>query len=251
MSSDVEKKIILIVSSDEKKQALFSDYIRKNVSQAAVYSAADGSEAWGKILRHPPHVVITDSTLSKLDTPRLIKTIIEERHLKQLAIIVSSPVPEDAMFLDELVTHRLQYLSSESEHVFTSCLSRALTFAFQRRNQEYNLRFVPAGDRLIREGDKADFVFIVKKGNLKATRLIEGREVELGTINVGEFVGEMAYINGEPRNADVYAVTPCELIEIPIGALDHVLYRRPAWSKALLTTLSNRLKQANAEKAPG
>lgn len=69
-----------------------------------------------------------------------------------------------------------------------------------------------------------------------------GQRVDLGKIKAGEFVGEMAHINKEPRSATVTAVTDCELIEIPFGSLDPILFSKPSWSKALFVTLSKRLK---------
>ncbi|MBL7688606.1 MAG: Crp/Fnr family transcriptional regulator, partial [Bdellovibrionaceae bacterium] len=60
-----------------------------------------------------------------------------------------------------------------------------------------------------------------------------------------EFVGEMAHINQEPRSASVKALEDCELIEIPNGSLDLVLFSKPAWAQALMRTLSRRLKRIN------
>jgi CRP-like cAMP-binding protein len=102
------------------------------------------------------------------------------------------------------------------------------------------------GDHLITEGEKADYVYIVRKGKLQAYHVSStGVETALGDIERGEFVGEMAYIAGQARSAHVRAVTDCELIEIPIGTLDKLLYQRPAWSKTLMATLTKRLKNSN------
>ena len=60
-----------------------------------------------------------------------------------------------------------------------------------------------------------------------------------------EFAGEMAYINNEPRSAFIEATSDAQLIEVPIELVDKILYKRPAWSKALMQTLSKRLKTAN------
>jgi CRP/FNR family cyclic AMP-dependent transcriptional regulator len=43
----------------------------------------------------------------------------------------------------------------------------------------------------------------------------------------------------------VKALSDCELIEIPIGTLDTVLFSKPAWARALMMTLSKRLKRSN------
>jgi len=59
----------------------------------------------------------------------------------------------------------------------------------------------------------------------------------------------MAYINNDSRSAYIEATSNAQLIEVPIELVDKILYKRPAWSKALMQTLSKRLKNAN--KATG
>ncbi|MGZ3771541.1 MAG: Crp/Fnr family transcriptional regulator, partial [Bdellovibrio sp.] len=69
--------------------------------------------------------------------------------------------------------------------------------------------------------------------------------VMLGEIMPGEFVGEMGHFNHEPRSATVEAITEVELIAIPSGSLESVVFARPSWAKALVKTLSLRLRRAN------
>jgi CRP/FNR family transcriptional regulator, cyclic AMP receptor protein len=67
-------------------------------------------------------------------------------------------------------------------------------------------------------------------------------------INGGEFIGEMSFINGEPRNANVKALEASDLIEIPNNLMNHILFTKPSWVKALMKTLSMRVKSANSVK---
>ena len=85
----------------------------------------------------------------------------------------------------------------------------------------------------------------MKSGELTATKEGSNQNVTLGKIKAGEFVGEMAHINNETRSATVQANCDCELIEIPMGTLDLVLFSKPMWAKALVATLSKRLKASN------
>jgi CRP-like cAMP-binding protein len=107
------------------------------------------------------------------------------------------------------------------------------------------MKLLAPGEKLFRQGDPADLAYLVKSGLLRAYRMQDGKTLTLGDINPGEFVGEMAYINSEPRSADVEAVENCELIEIPLGTFDSLLFSKPTWSMALMKTLSKRLKTAN------
>ncbi|HEY8280477.1 MAG TPA: Crp/Fnr family transcriptional regulator, partial [Bdellovibrionota bacterium] len=89
--------------------------------------------------------------------------------------------------------------------------------------------------------------FLLKKGRLQAIRADKEKTTVLGEILPGEFVGEMAHITGESRSADVLASENSELVEIPVGTLDILLFSKPAWSRALMKTLAQRLRVTNTK----
>ena len=245
-----EKKIFLIASSNKSRLDRIENAIQLHVSHATVYTAVDGTEALSKMKNVPPHVVITDSRLPKIDGFDLVKTILADRQLDSTAAVFMDPPPPDAVFVDELVSGRVQFTirdfdSSFDHDTFSHLLARALNFVSHTKEAEYYVRFLAYGDILMNEGEKAEFVYFVKKGALRAFSVHESKQTILGEIGVGEFVGEMAFFNGEARSATVQALGDCELIEVKIGTFEAVLYSRPSWSKALMLTLSKRLKKAN------
>ena len=73
-------------------------------------------------------------------------------------------------------------------------------------------------------------------GALPRSRHVVEQPFKFGARKIG--------INHEPRFATVTAAKDCELIEIPFGTLDIVLFTKPAWAKALVMTLSKRLRNA-------
>jgi CRP-like cAMP-binding protein len=159
-------------------------------------------------------------------------------------MILMCDIPEDDRLVDEVVKGRVQFLNFKAPGnalLLEQATARCLNYVTHGDKSEFHVRFLASEEALMREGEKADNVYLLKKGRMRAMR----KEHVLGHVEVGEFVGEMAYINGEPRSADVIADLPCELIEIPVQCLDHVLFQKPAWSKALMRTLSRRLKTAN------
>jgi CRP/FNR family transcriptional regulator, cyclic AMP receptor protein len=244
------KKIFLTVSASNEKLKWIADTINKHVTNATIFAASDGLIALNKLQNAPPHVLITDIELPKVSAPKLIDVALKTWGNDKTAVIITAPPPTEENYLDEIVTGRVQYYAAEpdNEEVFTKCLMRALNFTSHKQEAEFLLRFLVPGELLLKEGDKADFVYFVKKGRLRAFQANGSAEVELGFIDIGEFVGEMAYVNGEPRNASVQAVTNCELIEVEVGKVDSVLFKRPAWSKAMMMTLIKRLKASNAAK---
>ncbi len=244
-----DKKMFLIASAVQERIKWLQEIIEKHISRASVFTARDGLDAAAKLQNAPPHVVITDIELPKTKPMKLVEHAMNVRGAESTAIIVCGPLPTEGEYLDEMVTGKISYFHNENdESEFLKCLMKALNFSSQSTQADFHIKFLAPGELLLKEGDKADYVYFVKKGQLKAFKGSGEEEKEIGLIAVGEFVGEMAYINGEPRSASVKAVTDCELIEVAVGTFDSVLFKRPAWSKALMMTLSKRVKAANQTK---
>jgi CheY-like chemotaxis protein len=242
------KRIFLVVAHLSRITAI-QEAIERHVSQPTIFAATDGLTGLSKFQNVPPHVLIAEMDLPKMHGLRLVDQALTAKGAESSAMILIGQPPAEERHLDEIVTGRVQYWTSDSEDELATCLMRAMNYASQKDDHaEFHLRFLAKGDVLLKEGEKADFVYFVKKGDLEAVKRSENPPVVLGRIGFGEFVGEMAYINGEPRSADVTALTDCELIEVPVGRFEKVLFRRPSWSKALMLTLSKRLKQANESK---
>lgn len=242
----IQKKIFLIASANEQLQVFLKNEIARHIGPATIYLAQDGMEALMKIDNDPPHVFISDFALPKKSSIQLVDHILEDKKLKNMAIILIEPIPEQEKYTEEVVIGRIQFMDQMNDtNKVAKHFSKALNFVSHGEQTEFYLRFLALGEVLIHEGEKADNVYIVRKGNLRVYVKRDSTEIEIGTIGVGEFVGEMAYINHELRSADVIATTDCELIEIPIDTLDQVLFTKPSWAKALMTTLSKRVRKAN------
>lgn len=241
------KRIFLIASNKPEEIEGLVETVEQNIKNVTVFTAADGIEVLFKAENVTPHVVIMDSDLTKMPAFDVAEKLLLRKD--KIAIIIISPLPEVEQFVDEVVTGQVNILTRPTDKkTFLQHLTRALNWVAHGDLNGYRLRFLSANELLLRDGDTAESVFLVKSGRLKAYKNEGPKEVVLGQINAGEFVGEMAYIQGEARSANVVSVTECELIEIPIDSLDSVLFSKPAWSKALVKTLSSRLKRANADK---
>jgi signal transduction histidine kinase len=68
------------------------------------------------------------------------------------------------------------------------------------------------GDIIFAEGDPGDGLYLVIEGCVRISKTGRGQQQEtLGYIRPGDFFGEMAVIDGEPRSAQASAVEPCKL----------------------------------------
>lgn len=99
---------------------------------------------------------------------------------------------------------------------------------------------------LLKEGDHSNNMYWVQSGQLVVTKKRGLEEVVLGHIYSGELVGEISFLDEEPRSATVKAVTDCDLIQIPQEAIDGIFKTQPKWLEILVKTLAERLRKANA-----
>jgi len=102
------------------------------------------------------------------------------------------------------------------------------------------------GDVLIHEGDDSSNLYFLQKGSMAVFKRSGDTEKQIGTIYAGELVGEMSFLDREPRCASVKAIGECELVEIPIIKFEKYFQDQPIWYKALVHTLLERLRRANA-----
>ena len=98
---------------------------------------------------------------------------------------------------------------------------------------------------LMREGEESNEMYYLVSGTMGVFKRKGDAEQQIGTIYAGELVGEMSFIDGQPRSATVKAVGECELKVIPKEALQKYLGGQPKWYRALVQTLLDRLRRAN------
>jgi CRP/FNR family transcriptional regulator, cyclic AMP receptor protein len=240
------RRIFLVASAQQRRRDIFAKWITQHISNVTIYAASDGKEADFKLRNNPPHVLVTDLDLPKLTGLELVAEVLRDKTLPDISIIIASDLPEREHFVDQIVTQKVQFLIDEKdEDKFVRCLTIGLNRIETSDAAEYSLRFMAPGEVLFEEGEQADNVYIIKRGILRAQARRDGQVVVLGDAVQGEFVGEMAHINHESRSATVVALEDCELIVIPIGTIDNVLFSKPVWAQALVRTLSKRLKKTN------
>jgi CRP/FNR family cyclic AMP-dependent transcriptional regulator len=239
------KRIFLIASKNEELIKQLTQAIELHIKQPTIFTAADGVEALFKSDNVLPHVALLDADLEKTNGFIVAEKLLHKKTEHTVSIILLTSLPEQDLFVDQVVTGQIQFLSLQELDKTTTYLMRALNRISLSDDSHYRIKFLEPNDVLFSEGESAQSVFIVRSGELVATKNGDKKQVELGTIKPGEFVGEMAHINHDSRTATVTALTDCELIEIPNGTLDLVLFSKPIWARALVATLSKRLKLSN------
>ena len=102
-----------------------------------------------------------------------------------------------------------------------------------------------AEEYLMREGEESNEMYYLASGTMAVFQRKGDSERQIATIYSGELVGEMSFLDCEPRSATVKAIGDCELTVIPRDKLQSYLNGQPKWYRALVQILIDRLRRAN------
>ena len=95
------------------------------------------------------------------------------------------------------------------------------------------------------ENEEGDSFFMILEGRIKVTILgDDGREIILSVLGPGDFFGEMALLDNEPRSATAIAVEESELLILQRTDFQGVATKRTI-TGALIRVLTARLRRAN------
>lgn len=112
-------------------------------------------------------------------------------------------------------------------------------------------RTLQPGEILFRQGDQSREVYVLRRGKLRVRREQDGRDVELGLIDEGEMVGELALVGGRPRAATVEAIEPSEVAVLDPESMGAFLARQPAWVRLLIDSLVGHLRETSDKLVQG
>jgi CRP/FNR family transcriptional regulator, cyclic AMP receptor protein len=102
------------------------------------------------------------------------------------------------------------------------------------------------GEVIFLRDDPGDSLFIVKTGVIRIVLTSpEGKEMTLALRGPGDFFGELALLDGEPRSADAVAQEPAELLLLQRDDFLELVGERPSVAVALIKVLSQRLRQSS------
>ncbi|HEX8171573.1 MAG TPA: Crp/Fnr family transcriptional regulator [Thermoanaerobaculia bacterium] len=104
-----------------------------------------------------------------------------------------------------------------------------------------------AKDDVIFHADESGDIFcLIREGQVKVTMISpEGKEIILSLLGPGDFFGEMALLDDEPRSATVVATETLELVTIWRSDFLQILAENFSITKKVLAEISRRLRSAS------
>ncbi len=105
------------------------------------------------------------------------------------------------------------------------------------------VRSVDAEELIFHSGDHGEEMFIIQDGEIEIFQQDTDEEVQLAVLRQGDFFGEMAILEHQPRTASARALTPATLLPIRGATFDDMLQRNPEVAVRMVRKLSGRLMQ--------
>jgi CRP-like cAMP-binding protein len=102
---------------------------------------------------------------------------------------------------------------------------------------------VPAGHVLTTQGRSGGEFFVIVSGRAH----VERDGVRVSTLGDGDFLGEIALVDGGPRSATVTAETPLQLLVLAHREFHSLLDQYPSIQRSVLTALAERVRRTESE----
>jgi len=99
-----------------------------------------------------------------------------------------------------------------------------------------------AGETVTRQGAVAHYLYILTRGKVEVRRHLDGgpETTVVAHLEAPAFFGEMGMMTGEPRRADVVAMTEVDCYRLDKAGLQQILVERPEIAGELSRTLAKR-----------
>jgi CRP/FNR family transcriptional regulator, cyclic AMP receptor protein len=110
-------------------------------------------------------------------------------------------------------------------------------------------RSFPKGAVLMFEGEPAERVMLLLAGRVKVARAgVDGREAVLSIRDPGDVLGELSFIDRQPRIATVTALEPVEALVIAGQEFRSYLARTPRVAIVLLEVVARRFRETTVRR---
>jgi len=141
---------------------------------------------------------------------------------------------------DENVQQAKQFLVKIQPHIKEDL--------FSKPQQGFNRQYKD-NDIVFSEHEPGDELYIIQRGRIKITKIVNNNEVLLAVLKPGDIFGEMAILENKPRNATAIAFGDGELLSVSKNNFEIMVRQNPQLGTKLITLLSERIWKAYRQLA--
>lgn len=108
-------------------------------------------------------------------------------------------------------------------------------------NFDPNVRTIQPGEIVFREGEPADYMYVVLDGAIE----IQVEERSIGVVRGSTIIGEMALVDRGGRSASIVAVEETRIVAIDRKRFLYLIQNTPTFALDVMTLMATRLRSAN------
>ena len=107
---------------------------------------------------------------------------------------------------------------------------------------KHDERIYAVGEQIIRQGDSGTSMFFITDGEVTVSVNVPGKDqIQLRTLQSGDYFGEMSLMTGEPRLATVTAIAETRVFEVTGDSFREILEHQPSLLKQVSEDIHRRL----------
>lgn len=125
-------------------------------------------------------------------------------------------------------------------------MRREPSYPVSMSNTDQNFEQVPAGQYIFREGDAGSVMYIIESGSVAILRQARG-EAPLAELGAGDFFGEMAILEDQPRFASAKTLTDSRLLRIERAQFADLLKQNVEVAVRIMRKLAARLRRSEQQ----
>jgi CRP-like cAMP-binding protein len=103
------------------------------------------------------------------------------------------------------------------------------------------------GEVVIRQGERADCMYIVQEGQVEVVAEAANGDIRLGVLEPGNVFGEMALFSRAPRSATVRALGETRVLRVDKEGFLKRMHEDPSLAFRILQKMADRIRVLDAE----
>ena len=105
------------------------------------------------------------------------------------------------------------------------------------------LRRYNTNDVITKDGDKADGLYLIRRGSVTVSKIVDGKDKILSYVSAGNYVGEMALLNDAPRSATIIATVLTEILVLGAEGVKKQIAANPQWRASIEKQVLSRTQK--------